>query len=195
MASSASSAPAAARARAVMFPWLLGTPVAVTTMRSAGAGDLRTAWAMLGAGAELAAAATGAGFETGLTGAAGLAAAEAFTGAGFAAGLAATVFAAGFFAVNLGFSTFFALAGFAAARLVGMCCRSRPGSGKGGRFAGRGIIPAVSGLYSASQGLLLRTFFAGKSGQLHDRRRLPAILSTFHHHRGVDAATHVELSR
>jgi hypothetical protein len=35
-------------------------------------------------------------------------------------GLAATLFAADFFAVNLGFSTFFGLAGFAAARLVGM---------------------------------------------------------------------------
>src|SRR5688572_17238361 len=111
-----------------------GTPFAVTTMRSAG-GDLRMACAT---GVELAAAltlATGAGFatEAGLAAAvAGLATAAAGleTGA-LAVLLAATVFVAGFFAVNLGFSAFFGFAGFAAARLVGIVCRSRPGSDGG----------------------------------------------------------------
>ncbi len=55
----------------------------------------------------------------------------AFTGAGFAEDLVAADFAAGFFADNLGFSTFFALAGFETARLVGIVCRSRPESKRG----------------------------------------------------------------
>jgi hypothetical protein len=45
--------------------------------------------------------------------------------------LATTALAAGFFAVNLGFSAFFGLAGFAAARLVGIVGRSRPESRRG----------------------------------------------------------------
>jgi len=62
--------------------------------------------------------------------------------------LAATGFVAGFFAVNLGFSAFFGLAGFAAARLVGISVSLQARIQKGGRFAGRGIIPASFWLYS-----------------------------------------------
>jgi hypothetical protein len=90
---------------------------------------------------------TGAGFAAGAGEAFDEGFAGALAGAGFAEALAATGLAAGFFAVNLCFSTFFGLAGFAAARLVGIVCRSRPGS-KGGRFAGRGIIPAKFRVYS-----------------------------------------------
>ncbi|HEV7609058.1 MAG TPA: hypothetical protein VGO61_17075 [Steroidobacteraceae bacterium] len=69
--------------------------------------------------------AAGAGFAavTGTTFGTGFTATGALTGAGFEEALAATGLAAGFFAVNFGFSTFFGLAGFAgfaAARLVGM---------------------------------------------------------------------------
>jgi hypothetical protein len=86
-------------------------------MRSGGGGDFFAACATLAADALGAADTT---LEAGLGGAAGFAATEALAGAGFATGLAATVFAAGFFAVNFGFSAFFGLAGLVAARLVGM---------------------------------------------------------------------------
>jgi hypothetical protein len=45
--------------------------------------------------------------------------------------LAATVFVAGFFAVNFGFSTFFGFADFAAARLVGIGVAPDPYSVRG----------------------------------------------------------------
>ncbi len=97
--------------------------------------------------------ASGAGFAAGTGrhgfGAGFAAATGAFAGAGFAEVLAATGLAAGFFAVNFGFSAFFGFAGFAAARLVGIVGRSRPVIQKGGRFAGRGIIPANFCVYSA----------------------------------------------
>jgi hypothetical protein len=66
-------------------------------------------------------AGAGTGFGAGLAAATG-----AFTGAGFAEDLATTGLAAGFFAVNLGFSALLGFAGFAAARLVGIVGRSRP---------------------------------------------------------------------
>src|SRR5690242_5510327 len=113
---SSPSSGCAARTLAAMPDWL-GTPVAVTTMRSDGAA-LRMAWATgvaLASGAGFADAGAGAGFAAGLAAATG-----AFTGAGLAEDLATTALAAGFFAVNLGFSAFFGLAGFAAARLVGI---------------------------------------------------------------------------
>ena len=86
-------------------------------------------------------AGAGAGFAAG-AGAAlgtGFAAAGALAGAGFAGALAATGLAAGFFAVNFGFSTFLGLAGFAAARLVGIVCRSRPGSRRGAGLQDAGL--------------------------------------------------------
>jgi hypothetical protein len=83
--------------------------------------------------------------------------------------LAATGFVAGFFAVNLGFSALFGLAGFAAARLVGMSVSLQARIQKGGRFAGRGIIPASFWLYSGVKSAAKRPFLDGKSGQL-DRR-------------------------
>ena len=93
-------------------------------MRSDGAA-LRMACATGVALASGAGFATGAGAGTGFG--AGLAAATgAFTGAGFAEDLATTGLAAGFFAVNLGFSALLGFAGFAAARLVGIVGRSRP---------------------------------------------------------------------
>jgi hypothetical protein len=94
------------------------------------------AWAM-GVGLALT---TGFGVAAGFaTGAAGFAAAGAFTGAGLAGTLDTAAFAAGFFAVNLGFSTLFALAGFETARFVGIVCRSRPGSGKGAGLQDAGL--------------------------------------------------------
>src|SRR5688572_27493264 len=125
--SSPSSAAWAARALAAMPVWL-DTPVAVTTMRSEGAA-LRMAWATGVALAGDAGFATGAGAGAGFG--AGLAATGAFTGAGLAEDLAATGLAAGFFAVNLGFSALLGFAGFAAARLVGIVGRSRPFFGRG----------------------------------------------------------------
>jgi hypothetical protein len=77
----------------------------------------------------------------GVTFATGFAAGLAATG--FAIGLAAADLAAGFFAVNLGFSGFFGLAGFAAARLVGIVRRSRPGSGKGAGLQDAGLYRRV----------------------------------------------------
>ena len=93
----------------------------------------------------------GAGFAagTGDTFGEGFTAAGALAGAAFVEALAATGLAAGFFAVNFGFSTFFGLAGFAAARLVGICVSLQARVQKGGRFAGRGIIPANFCVYSA----------------------------------------------
>src|SRR5689334_17733879 len=136
MESSPSSAFAAAARATDMLPLLLDTPVAVTTIRSGGAGVLRAAWTtLLDAGASLAAGAgVLTGLEAGLAATAGLVAAAVLAGAALAVGLAATVFAAGFFAVNLGFSTFFGLAGFAAARLVGMFRRSKARIRKGARL-------------------------------------------------------------
>src|SRR5262245_19356189 len=127
-----------------------GTPVAVTTMRSDG-GDLRMACAT---GVELAglAAWAGAGFTAaGLAGAAtGLAAAAGvLVAAGFAAVLAATGFVAGFFAVNLGFSTFFGLAGFAAARLVGISVSLQARIQKGAGLQDAGLYRRVFGCTAA----------------------------------------------
>src|SRR4051812_2050882 len=94
-------------------------------MRSEG-GVLRIAWATGLAGAETAAGAGLPCAAAGLAPGAALAGVADLAAAGFAALFtAATGFVAGFFAVNLGFSTFFGLAGFAAARLVGIVCRSR----------------------------------------------------------------------
>jgi hypothetical protein len=73
------------------------------------------------AGFAVGAAGAGAGFDAGFAAATG-----ALTGAGFEEVLAATGLAAGFFAVNLGFSALLGFAGFAAARLVGIVGRSRP---------------------------------------------------------------------
>src|SRR3954465_4143688 len=130
-------------------------------MRSAG-GDLRMACAT--GVAAVAALATG----TGLAAGAAFAGAATLTGAALAAGLAgvlaATGFVAGFFAVNFGFSTFFGFAGLAAARLVGIGVAPGPYSG-GGRFAGRGIIPATFCLYSRFKAPSLRTFFGWNPGK------------------------------
>ena len=138
-----------------------GTPLAVTTMRSAG-GDLRMACAT--GVAAVAALATGAGLAAA---GAGFAGATALAGAALAAGLAgllaATGFVAGFFAVNFGFSTFFGFADFAAARLVGIGVAPGPYS-DGGRFAGRGIIPATFCLYSRIKAATLRPFLTMDQG-------------------------------
>jgi hypothetical protein len=115
-----------------------GTAVAVTTLRSGG-GVLRTACAMVGL---LAAPAAGAGVAAAAgfaEEAADFAAALAFAAAGLAGDFGAADFAAGFFAVNLGFSTFFAFAGFETARFVGILCRSRPLSGKGAGLQDAGL--------------------------------------------------------
>src|SRR5690349_1988793 len=145
--SSESLSLAAARA-ALARPGDEGTPLAVTTMRSEG-GDLRMACAtgVAFAGAAWAAA----GFAAGLAGGArGLAAAAGvFGAAGFAAVLAATGFVAGFFAVNLGFSTFFGLAGFAAARLVGMSVSLQARSGRGAGLQDAGLYRRVLGCTAA----------------------------------------------
>ena len=108
--------------------------MAVTTMRSEG-GPLRIAWAT---GVALT---TGAGFAagTGVTFGEGFTAAGALAGADFVEALAATGLAAGFFAVNFGFSAFLGFAGFAAARLVGIVCRSRPGSRRGAGLQDAGL--------------------------------------------------------
>jgi hypothetical protein len=85
--------------------------------------------------------AAGAGFATGIgvTFGEGFTMAGALAGAGFTEALAATGLAAGFFAVNFGFSAFFGLAGFAAARLVGIVCRSRPLSRRGAGLQDAGL--------------------------------------------------------
>jgi hypothetical protein len=131
-----------------------GTAFAVTTMGSEG-GVLRIACATGAAGAAETAAA-------GFTAATGFAGAAAFAAgallADFAGLFATTGFVAGFFAVNFGFSTFFGFADFAAARLVGIVGRSRPGTMRG-RFAGRGIISAIFRLYSRLERASGRGFF------------------------------------
>src|SRR5688572_20545479 len=127
--SSPSPSPCTGRGVAVIPP-ADGIPFAVTTMRSDG-GDLRMAWATGVAPAAWLAAGAGLTGATGLTGAAALVVAADLVGEDFAADFAATGFVAGFFAVNFGFSAFFGLAGFAAARLVGIVCRSRPRFGWG----------------------------------------------------------------
>jgi hypothetical protein len=136
-----------------------GTAFAVTTMGSEG-GVLRIACAT-GAGAAAETAAAGFTAATGFAGAAAFAAGALV--ADFAGLFATTGFVAGFFAVNFGFSTFFGFADFAAARLVGIGVAPGPYS-DGGRFAGRGIIPATFCLYSRFKAPTLRVFFDPESG-------------------------------
>ena len=101
-----------------------------------GLGNGRGAGGWLGAGAGFTATRLSPGARR-------LGAAGALVAAGFAAVLAATGFVAGFFAVNLGFSAFFGLAGFAAARLVGIVCRSRPESRRGAGLQDAGLYRRV----------------------------------------------------
>ena len=117
------------RARgAAMAVWLEDTPVAVTTMRRMARTCEwlgRRAW-RLRAAARASRRGRWTGFGAGLRGGGRL------HGRGFRRSLGCDGFAAGFFAVNLGFSAFFGLAGFAAALFAAswsLQARIRKGAG------------------------------------------------------------------
>ena len=64
---------------------------------------------------------------------------------------------------------------------------------EGGRFAGRGIIPANFCVYSAVKRVAFPRIFDRDSGQVDHWRSFPAWFTPFDDHRGVDAATDIEL--
>ena len=135
-----------------------------------------------------------------LRGAAAFAAAAAlagggFGGDGFRADLGCDGFRRRLLCGQLWFLGFLRLCGLCSRSLGRHCVSLQARYWNGGRFAGRGIIPASFCLYSRLESRDTSAFFDEKSGQFDRRGGRQPVLAPFDDHCGVDTAPDIEFAR